>query len=249
MRRAAAVVTDTGGMTCHAAIVSRELASRASSAREATSRLRDGELVTVDAPAAWCSRGPCSAGDRARRPAPPRRAAGTCDRDPAPREPVRALAGRARRQLDVDGVGLLRAEMMVLEALEGGTRDPARTRPGGEFVERMTEVSPCAPAFARRPITYRTIDFRTNEFRGLEGGERFEPQEANPMIGYRGASRYVREPDLFRLELKAIQQVWDGGGTNLHMMLPFVRTPESSSSAESRSTFGPSTGAGSSSCG
>ncbi len=130
-------------------------------------------------------------------------------------------------QLDVDGVGLLRAEMMVLEALEG--RHPRLLLEQGQagiFVERVTaSLIVFASAFAGRPITYRTIDFRSNEFRGLEGGDRFEPQEANPMIGYRGASRYVREPDLFRLELEAIQRVWDGGSTNLHVMLPFVRTP------------------------
>jgi pyruvate,water dikinase len=74
-------------------------------------------------------------------------------------------------------------------------------------------------------VTYRTIDFRTNEFRNLEGGERFEPVEANPMIGYRGVSRYVREPDLFALELDAVRRVWDSGATNFHVMLPFVRTP------------------------
>ena len=82
-----------------------------------------------------------------------------------------------------------------------------------------------AAAFAPRPITYRTIDFRTNEFRGLEGGGRFEPDEANPMIGYRGALRYMREPDLLRLELDAISRVWDAGHDNFHVMLPFVRTP------------------------
>jgi pyruvate,water dikinase len=81
-----------------------------------------------------------------------------------------------------------------------------------------------ASAFAPRPITYRTIDFRTNEFRGLEGGEEFEPEEANPMIGYRGALRYMREPDLLGLELEAIARVWDDGHTNFHVMLPFVRT-------------------------
>ena len=82
-----------------------------------------------------------------------------------------------------------------------------------------------AAAFSPRPITYRTIDFRSNEFRGLEGGERFEPEEANPMIGYRGALRYIREPDLFELELKAVDRVWAAGHTNLHLMLPFVSTP------------------------
>ena len=81
-----------------------------------------------------------------------------------------------------------------------------------------------AAGFAPRPITYRTTDFRTNEFRGLEGGERFEPEEANPMIGVRGALRYTREPELFAIELEAVRRVWDEGHTNLHVMLPFVRT-------------------------
>ena len=69
-------------------------------------------------------------------------------------------------------------------------------------------------------MTYRTIDFRTNEFSGLRGGERFEPNESNPMIGYRGALRYTREPDVFALELAALRRVWDAGQHNLHVMLP-----------------------------
>ena len=68
-------------------------------------------------------------------------------------------------------------------------------------------LSTFAAGFSPRPITYRTIDFRTNEFRGLDGGDRFEPEEANPMIGYRGALRYTREPDLLRLELDAVSRV------------------------------------------
>src|SRR5262249_25081269 len=78
--------------------------------------------------------------------------------------------------------------------------------------------------FAPRPVTYRTTDFRTNEFRGLRGGEEFEPEEANPMIGFRGALRYIEQPEVFRLELEAISSVWDAGHTNFHVMLPFVRT-------------------------
>ena len=128
--------------------------------------------------------------------------------------------------LDVDGVGLLRAELMVIEALEGThPRQLLEEGRGDEFTSRMANaLTTFAAGFAPRPVTYRTIDFRTNEFRGLRGGERFEPEEANPMIGYRGVLRYVREPDLFALELDAIRRVWDAGHTNLHVMLPFVRT-------------------------
>jgi pyruvate,water dikinase len=90
----------------------------------------------------------------------------------------------------------------------------------------MTDsLSEFAATFSPRPITYRTIDFRSNEFRGLRGGERFEPEEANPMIGYRGALRYTHEPDLFELELAAVERVWAKGHSNVHLMLPFVRTP------------------------
>jgi pyruvate,water dikinase len=128
--------------------------------------------------------------------------------------------------LDVEGVGLLRAELMVLEALDGQHPrlliEEDRT---AEFIDRMAAaLTTFASAFAPRPITYRTIDFRTNEFSGLQGGDRFEPHEANPMIGYRGALRYTCEPDLLRLELDAIARVWDEGHTNFHVMVPFVRT-------------------------
>jgi pyruvate,water dikinase len=128
--------------------------------------------------------------------------------------------------LPVDGVGLLRAELMVIEALAGvHPRTLIERGRGEEFTARMADaLTTFAAGFTPRPITYRTIDFRTNEFRGLEGGERFEPQEANPMIGFRGALRYTRDVDVFRLELDAIRRVWDAGHTNLHVMLPFVRT-------------------------
>jgi hypothetical protein len=107
--------------------------------------------------------------------------------------------------------------------------DPWRVRiqegRGEEFAARMADaLTTFAAGFAPRPVTYRTIDFRTNEFRGLEGGAEFEPEEANPMIGYRGALRYVREPDLLQLELDAVSQVYDAGHSNLHVMLPFVRS-------------------------
>ena len=228
MRSAAAIVTDSGGMTCHAAIVSRELGIPCVvGTRKATEKLRDGEVVTVDA-THGASREGSGADDRPppRQPRQPRRA-----RPPTgtkllvnlsePSQVERAAA------LDVEGVGLLRAELMVLEALEGKHPRLLLEQGGAEeFVDRMGEaLTEFANAFAPRPITYRTIDFRTNEFRGLEGGDRFEPEEANPMIGYRGALRYMREPDLFRLELDAIKRVWDAGHTNFHVMLPFVRTP------------------------
>jgi pyruvate, water dikinase len=239
MRRAAAIVTDSGGMTCHAAIVSRELGIPCVvGTSEATKVLRDGEVVTVDAGA-----GAVTEGDSAQ-PAAAADASGVRpfrgmdqERTNAAAAPVtgtRILVNLSEPSqlervagLDVDGVGLLRAELMVVEALEGvHPRALLEAGEGERFVERMAaSLDRFAAAFAPRPITYRTIDFRSNEFRGLQGGERFEPEEANPMIGYRGALRYMREPDLLELELQALARVWDGGHENLHAMLPFVRTP------------------------
>jgi pyruvate, water dikinase len=129
----------------------------------------------------------------------------------------------ARR--DVDGVGLLRAEFMLLSAL-GKTHPRVLLRDGRgeELVSRMVEaLTRFATAFAPRPVIYRATDFRSNEFRGLAGGEEFEPHEENPMIGYRGCYRYTREPDLFALELRAVRQVREQH-SNLHLMIPFVRT-------------------------
>lgn len=129
--------------------------------------------------------------------------------------------------LDVDGIGLLRAERMVVEALDGiHPRALIESRRSAPFVARMAGwLTACAESFAPRPIVYRTIDFRRNELRGLRGGERFEAKEANPSIGYRGALRYMREPDLLALELEAVGRVWEAGHDNLHVMVAFLRSP------------------------
>ncbi len=228
MRRAVAIVTDSGGMTSHAAIVSRELGIPCVvGSGDATRVLRNGATVTVDA-----DRGVVLEGERAVAQSAAVTAAGEDLSDlPATRtlvlvnmsEPSRAAAAAA---LPVDGVGLLRAELMVLEAL-GGDHPRLLIEEGRaeEFVTRMADgLGVFARAFGVRPVTYRTIDFRTNEFAGLRGGDRFEPQEANPMIGYRGALRYTREPEIFQVELAAVKRVWAAGHRNLHVMLPFVRT-------------------------
>ena len=230
MRKAAAIVTDTGGMTCHAAIVSRELGIPCVvGTAEASRVLHDGELVTVDATQGVVSEGVTVTPDAQAQTRSPQ-----MEGSASPVIGTRLLLNLSEPSqlervagLDVDGVGLLRAELMVVEALDGVHPKLLLERGDSqEFVDRMAEsLTAFAAAFSPRPITYRTIDFRTNEFRGLQGGERFEPQEANPMIGYRGALRYTREPELLRLELDAIRQVWNAGHTNFHVMLPFVRTP------------------------
>jgi pyruvate, water dikinase len=232
LRRAAAVVTDSGGMTCHAAIVSRELGIPCVvGTGEATRRLRDGEIVTVDATRGLVFEGagpPAGAGESTRTTPLVRNAsaAGAVTATQILVNLSEPSQVQRVKDLPVDGVGLLRAEMMVLEALAGDhPRTLLEEGHEEEFIARMAEgLTTFAAGFAPRPVTYRTIDFRTNEFSGLRGGERFEPHEANPMIGYRGALRYTREPDVFRLELAALGRVWDAGLHNLHVMLPFVRT-------------------------
>jgi pyruvate,water dikinase len=228
MRRASAIVTDAGGMTSHAAIVSRELGIPCVvGTRVATHMLRDGMLVTVNGKEGTVLAGAVHVGDASPRVARPATAVAASPVT-ATRiyvnlaEPERAAEVAAR---DVDGVGLLRAEFMMMSALQGvHPRELIERDQTDGFVHRMTEgLTTIASAFAPRPVVYRAMDFRTNEFRGLQGAERHEPVEANPMIGYRGAFRYTREPDLFGLELLALAEA-RRSHPNLHLMLPFVRT-------------------------
>jgi pyruvate,water dikinase len=231
LRRAAALVTDGGGMTCHAAIVSRELGiPGVVGARDATTVLRDGDLVTVDG-----STGAVYDGDVAATVAPTVVAA-VPTAPAAAAEPVTlgtrlyvnlAMADRAGdvAALPVDGVGLLRAEFLLTDAL-GGThpRKVLADGRGDEFVAAMSDaVHRITSAFDPRPVVYRTTDFRTNEFRALTGGEQYEPHEENPMIGFRGAYRYLREPEVFTMELEVLARVRQRT-PNLVVMLPFVRT-------------------------
>lgn len=230
LRRAVALVTDGGGITCHAAIVSRELrVPCVVGARHATELLHDGDVVTVDGSSGRVVRG---------RHVPEAAPSVTVTTAPAA-APVAAetlgtkiyvnlaIAGRAKEvaALPVDGVGLLRAEFMITDALDGRhPRDLLASGGRDEFIRKMSaSLLEITRAFAPRPVVYRTIDFRTNEFRKLAGGEQYEPAEANPMIGYRGCYRYVKEPDLFELECELLARVREET-PNLHVMIPFVRT-------------------------
>ena len=230
MRRAAALVTDTGGMTCHAAIVARELGVPCIvGARTATKDLTDGMVVTVDG-----THGRVLAG----------RIEDTRHRATVTTEPVAAQrvaaevtatkiyvnvampdAAERAAELEVDGVGLLRAELILTDALNN--RHPRDLIAHGEqntLVDKLAEaVGRVASAFAPRPVIYRATDFRTNEFRQLSGGQDYEPEEHNPMIGYRGCFRYIKQPDVFALELDALARVRERN-PNLHLMIPFVRT-------------------------
>jgi len=232
MRRAAAIVTDAGGMTSHAAIVAREIGLPCVvGTHNATKVLTTGRVVTVEGGAGTVVSGAVGS----ERSTPPHETPEApvvtsphVNGTTATRlyvnlaEPERAADIASR---DVDGVGLLRAEFMMLEALEHThPRAFLKSRSAGEFIARMAAgLRTFAKAFSPRPVVYRAMDFRSNEFRSLEGGAEHEPTESNPMIGYRGCFRYIREPDLFALELAALAEVRKDF-ENLHLMIPFVRT-------------------------
>lgn len=227
IQRAGAVVTDSGGMTCHAAIVAREFGVPCVvGARTATQVLTTGTEVTVDGDSGEVSMGRGSVTARPRQAAPQLvSAAPIATATKIYVNLAHASAAAEVAATAVDGVGLLRAEILMLEAL-GGVH-PRELIARGEqelFVSRLADaLSDIAAPFFPRPVVYRATDFRTNEFRGLIGGEKFEPVEANPMIGYRGCYRYTQEPEVFNLELTALARARERW-PNLHLMIPFVRT-------------------------
>ena len=230
MRRAAALVTDTGGMTCHAAIVARELGVPCIvGARTATKDLKDGTVVTVDGTHGRVLAGRVqeekAGGAQTSQLAGPVAVASEVTGTKIYVNVAMPDKAEEAAALDVDGVGLLRAELILEDALRN--RHPRDLIEHGEqesLVDALaTAVGRVASAFAPRPVVYRASDFRTNEFRNLKGGDKFEPEEHNPMIGFRGCYRYVSNPDLFDLELQALARVREQN-PNLHLMIPFVRT-------------------------
>ncbi len=236
MRRAAAIVTDTGGRTSHAAIVSRELGIPCVvGTGTATHVLKTGQVVTVDGASGKVYKG--KVGVPAHTEPPGHHLKTTTTNGVDTTVPVTAtkvylnLAEPSKAdeyaQLPVDGVGLLRAEFIVADI---GEHPRAMIKAGREkeYVQKLSQgIGTIAQAFSPRPVVYRFTDFKTNEYRSLKGGKEFEEPENNPMIGYRGASRYIAEPDEFALEIEAIKAVRDGMDLkNLHVMIPFVRTVE-----------------------
>ena len=220
MKRAKAIVTDRGGRTAHAAIVSRELGIPCIvGTRQATTTLTDGQIISVDG-----SHGKVYAG----------RVASKEEVVAISRERIktktRVYVNLAQPDLvdkvakrDVDGVGLLRAEFMVAQIGEHPSYMISQNR-GHEFVDKLAAgLTAFTKAFNPRPVVYRTNDFKTNEYRALKGGEKYEAEEENTMLGYRGASRYIIETDVFKLELEAIKKVRQDY-PNLWAMIPFVRT-------------------------
>lgn len=230
MRRAAAIVTNEGGTTCHAAIVSRELGTPCVvGTGNATEVLKDGMEVTVDGASGAVFKGarkiekPVEVAPVAAAPAL------VTVTEVKVNLSIPEIAQKVARETGADGVGLLRAEHMLL----GIGKHPRKLlEEGGEdlMIEKFSDgIRKVAEAFAPGAVWYRTLDLKTAEFRNMPGGEK-EPIEPNPMIGWRGVRRFVdpdrpEEREILKLELKAIKKLVDGGITNLGVMIPMVQHP------------------------
>jgi len=220
MKRAAAIVTDRGGRTAHAAIVSRELGIPCVvGTGNAMATLKDGQEITVDG-----SKGKIYNGKVVFK------IKDSLQEKEHIKTRTRVYVNLAQPELadkvaarNVDGVGLLRAEFIVAQIGEHPRYMISQGR-GYEFTQKLAAgIEAFAKAFNPRPVVYRTTDFKTNEYRDLKGGQEYEGVEENPMLGYRGASRYIADADVFKLEIDAIKQVREKF-KNLWVMIPFVRT-------------------------
>ncbi|MBA3480132.1 MAG: phosphoenolpyruvate synthase [Lautropia sp.] len=251
MKRASAIVTNRGGRTCHAAIIARELGIPAVvGCGDATDRLENGELVTVS----------CAQGDTGYVYDGMLETEVTeVENGVMPSIPVKVMMNVGNPQLAFefcslpnDGVGLARVEFIInnnigihpkaildypavdaelKQAVESVARGYASPR--AFYVEKLSEgVATIAAAFWPKPVIVRLSDFKSNEYRKLIGGARYEPDEENPMLGFRGASRYLAPSfsECFELECQAMKRVRETMGlTNVELMVPFVRTTQEAS--------------------
>jgi pyruvate,water dikinase len=229
MRKVAGIVTDEGGMTCHAAIVSRELGTPAVvGTKKATSVLKEGQMVTIDGEKGLVYEG-------ATAQAQPRAApmvSGSPLSAPTlitatlvkvnvslPEAAPRAAATGA------DGVGLLRIEHLIL----GLNKTPGwyiQNKKEEEFIQELHRgIKIVLDAFPGKPVWVRTLDAPTDEFRNMLGGED-EPEEHNPMLGWRGIRRDIASPEQFRLQIEAFKRLWNEGYHNLGLMFPMVNHPD-----------------------
>ncbi|MCC9646161.1 phosphoenolpyruvate synthase [Rubrivivax sp. JA1029] len=246
MKRASAIVTNRGGRTCHAAIIARELGIPAVvGCGDATERVQDGALVTVA----------CSEGDTGRvYDGLLETEVSEVQRGEMPYCPVKIMMNVGNPQLAFDfaqmpnsGVGLARLEFIInnnigvhpkaildypnvdadlKKAVESVARGHASPR--AFYVDKLVEgIATIAAAFFPKPVIVRLSDFKSNEYRKLIGGTRYEPEEENPMLGFRGASRYISSDfaEAFAMECEALKRVrGEMGLTNVEIMVPFVRT-------------------------
>lgn len=221
MKKASAIVTDHGGRTSHAAIVSRELGIPAVvGTNDATKILKTGMVITVNGATGEVYKGGYKAAEVSTVKKPLIKTATKLYVNLAQPDLAEKISHR-----NVDGIGLLRAEFMIANIGEH-PKKMLHDHKREVFVQKLADqIEMFAKPFHPRPIIYRTTDFKTNEYRDLKGGKEYEPVESNPMLGYRGAYRYIHDPKVFEMELDAIKIVRNKKGLkNLWVMLPFVRT-------------------------
>jgi pyruvate,water dikinase len=226
MKRASAIVTDSGGQTSHAAIVSRELGIPCVvGTKEATSKLKEDMVVSVDGSKGFVYLGSNVVSQETKKEKKE-------EREIRQKTATNLYVNLAEPELaskiadkNVDGVGLLRAEFMIAN-IGIHPKEAIKRKEQDKFVKKLTrDLKKFCKPFGDRPVVYRATDFKTNEYRALPGGKHWEPEEPNPMLGYRGAYRYISDPEVFRLELMAIKKVREKY-KNLWMMIPYVRSPE-----------------------
>ncbi len=224
MKKATAIVTEKGGRTSHAAIVSRELGIPAVVGAEgATKILKEGMVISVNGLTGDIYKGKSVRKSETQSSKPENKKLHTATKiytnlaQPFEAEKV--------SKMHVDGIGLLRAEFVIAE-IGVHPKQFIKEKKQAVFINQLTkELTKFVAPFSPRPVVYRATDFKTNEYRDLAGGKEFEPHEENPMLGFRGAYRYISNPEVFEMELKAIKNIWEKGYRNLHLMIPFVRVP------------------------
>ncbi len=228
MKRATAIVTDEGGMTCHAAIVSRELGCPAVvGTRNATQLLIDGMKITVDGEKGLVFEGKKEVA--AKQVAQPQESARLPRSKPITATEIKVNvsipeATQRAVQTQADGVGLLRIEHMIL-GLPKHPKQYIKEGKADEYVnELVSRIQTVVDAFYPKPVWVRTLDAPTDEFRAMEGGEG-EPIEPNPMLGYRGIRRDLIDTEHFELEVKAFKELIKRGFTNMGIMIPLVQHP------------------------
>ena len=229
MRKVAAIVTDEGGMTCHAAIVSRELGTPAVvGTKKATSVLQTGQLVTVDGEMGLVYEGVIAHAAPAPAAATQQVIAGHAPIITATSVKVNVSLPEAAARAaatGADGVGLLRIEHLIL----GLNKTPGwfiANNKEEEFVKELYDgIKVVLDAFPGKTVWVRTLDAPTDEFRNMRGGEN-EPHEHNPMLGWRGIRRDLQSPDQFRLQVESFKQLWKEGYEHLGIMFPMVSHPD-----------------------
>ncbi|WP_292371187.1 phosphoenolpyruvate synthase [Methanoregula sp. UBA64] len=229
MRKVAAIITDEGGMTCHAAIVSRELGTPAVvGTKTATQQLTNGQMVTVDGELGIVYEGAVGGATQAKAGAAPVVVAGAAPVVTATSVKVNVSIPEAAARAaatGADGVGLLRIEHLIL----GLNKTPGwfiANHKEEEFVKELYDgIKIVLDAFPGKTVWVRTLDAPTDEFRNMAGGES-EPLEHNPMLGWRGIRRDLQSAEQFRLQVEAFKRLWKAGYENLGVMFPMVSHPD-----------------------